>query len=164
MADQTAAFLNAAGVGSNAYGNTFDLVFNDVADHDAAWYGDNSHWWDRTNVSVPNFARWVTYMTRLHADMTIHVEELKQREAEIRKINGLYEVLQTCDSELEAYPIIGSVAAQLFPGASGALAVSVSRLRRRPPRSILRVRSTAGRGLMRFFDSTAEWLTARSGP
>jgi diguanylate cyclase (GGDEF)-like protein/PAS domain S-box-containing protein len=67
-------------------------------------------------------------LTRLHADMTIHVEELKQREAEIRKINGLYEVLQTCDSELEAYPIIGSVAAQLFPGTSGALAVSVSRI------------------------------------
>ncbi len=68
VADQTAAFLNAAGVASNAYGSTFDLVFNDVADHDAAWYGDNSHWWDRTNVSVPNFARWVTYMSRLHAD------------------------------------------------------------------------------------------------
>src|SRR6202140_1938283 len=68
VADQTAAFLNAAGVGSNAYGSTFDLVFNDVADHDAAWYGDNSHWWDRTNVSVPNFARYLTYMTRLHAD------------------------------------------------------------------------------------------------
>jgi hypothetical protein len=68
VADQTAAFLNAAGVGSNAYGSTFDLVFNDVADHDAAWYGDNSHWWDRTNVSLPNFARWVTYMARLHAD------------------------------------------------------------------------------------------------
>jgi hypothetical protein len=68
VADRTAAFLNAAGVGSNAYGSTFDLVFNDVADHDAAWYGDTSHWWDRTNVSVPNFARWITYMTRLHAD------------------------------------------------------------------------------------------------
>jgi len=67
VADQTAAFLNAAGVASNAYGSTFDVVFNDVADHDAAWYGDYSHWWDRTNVTVPNFARWITYMTRLHA-------------------------------------------------------------------------------------------------
>ena len=68
VADQTAAFLNSAGVGSNAYGSTFDLVFNDVADHDAAWYGDNSHWWDRSNVALPNFARWLTYMTRLRAD------------------------------------------------------------------------------------------------
>ncbi len=68
VADQTAAFLNAAGVATNAYGSTFDLIFNDVADHDAAWYGDYSHWWDRTNTSLPNFARWITYMTRLHAD------------------------------------------------------------------------------------------------
>src|SRR6202035_4223202 len=46
VADQTAAFLNAAGVGSNPYGSTFDVVFNDGADHDAAWYGGTSHWWD----------------------------------------------------------------------------------------------------------------------
>ena len=68
VADQTSAFLNAAGVASNPYGSTFDLVFNDVADHDAAWYGDNSHWWDRTNTTLPNFARYLTYMTRLRAD------------------------------------------------------------------------------------------------
>jgi hypothetical protein len=68
VADQTAAFLNAAGVASNAYGSTFDVVFNDVADHDAGWYGSTSNWWDRNNVTVPNFARWLTYMTRLHAD------------------------------------------------------------------------------------------------
>ena len=68
VADQTAAFLNAAGVGSNAYGSTFDLVFNDVADHDAGWYGDTAHWWDRTNATLPNFARWLAFMTRLHAD------------------------------------------------------------------------------------------------
>ncbi len=67
VADQTAAFLNASGVAANPFGSTFDLVFNDVADHDAAWYGDNSHWWDRNNVTLPNFARWLAYMTRLRA-------------------------------------------------------------------------------------------------
>jgi len=65
-------------------------------------------------------------LARLHADMTQHAEELKRREAEIKQINDLYEVLQACNSQQEAYPIIGSVAAQLFPRASGALAVSVS--------------------------------------
>jgi diguanylate cyclase (GGDEF)-like protein/PAS domain S-box-containing protein len=65
-------------------------------------------------------------LDRLHADMTLHAEELKRREAEIKQINDLYEVLQACNSQQEAYPIIGSVAAQLFPRASGALAVSVS--------------------------------------
>ncbi len=68
VADATAAFLNASGVANNPYGSTFDLVFNDVADHDAAWYGDTSHWWDRNNVTVPDFARWLTFMTRLRAD------------------------------------------------------------------------------------------------
>ncbi|TMD03116.1 MAG: hypothetical protein E6J01_17035, partial [Chloroflexi bacterium] len=68
VADATAAFLNASGVANNPYGSTFDLVFNDVADHDAAWYGDNSHWWDRNDVTVPNFARWLTFMTRMRAD------------------------------------------------------------------------------------------------
>jgi hypothetical protein len=67
-ASLTAAFLNASGVGPNPYGSSFELVFNDVADHDAAWYGDNSHWWDRNDVNLPNFARWLTYMTKLRAD------------------------------------------------------------------------------------------------
>jgi diguanylate cyclase (GGDEF)-like protein/PAS domain S-box-containing protein len=66
-------------------------------------------------------------LTRLHADMTLHTAELKQRESEIEQINDLYEILQACNSQQEAYPVIGSVAAQLFPKASGALAVSVSR-------------------------------------
>ncbi len=66
-------------------------------------------------------------LARLHADMMFQAEELKQREAEIKRINDLYEVLQACNSQQEAYPIIGSVGAELFPKASGALAVSVSR-------------------------------------
>ena len=68
VADTEAAFLGSAGLTSNAYGSTWDLVFHDVADHDAAWYGDNSHWWDRTNATLPNFSRWLSYMARLHAD------------------------------------------------------------------------------------------------
>jgi len=66
-------------------------------------------------------------LAQLHSDMLVHSEELKQREAEIKQINELYEVLQACNSQQEAYPVIGSVAAQLFPKASGTLAVSVSR-------------------------------------
>ena len=66
-------------------------------------------------------------LARIHADMTLHSEELKQRESEIRQVNELYEVLQACNSQQEAFPIIGSVGAGLFPKASGALALSVSR-------------------------------------
>jgi hypothetical protein len=66
-----AAFLNSAGVASNPWGSTFDVVFNDVADHDAGWFelvaGDGgAHWWDRQNLKLPNFAVWLQWMTELH--------------------------------------------------------------------------------------------------
>ena len=68
VADLEAAFLGTAGLSSNAYGSTWDLIFHDVADHDAASYGNNSHWWDKSNATLPNFSRWLTFMARLHAD------------------------------------------------------------------------------------------------
>lgn len=67
-------------------------------------------------------------LARLHADMMLHADELKRREAEIKQINDLYEVLQACNSQQEAYPIIGAVATRLFPKGGGALAVSISRV------------------------------------
>jgi hypothetical protein len=70
-ADLVAAFLNSAGVGLNPWGNSFDLVFNDVADHDAGWWeivakDGGAHWWDRTNVKLPNFNTWLSWMSELH--------------------------------------------------------------------------------------------------
>src|SRR2546421_5063516 len=70
-ADLVAAFLNSAGVASNPWGTTFNLVFNDVADHDAGWWElvnhGGAHWWDRTNAKLPNFNQWLAWMTELHA-------------------------------------------------------------------------------------------------
>jgi hypothetical protein len=73
-ADATAAFLNSAGVASNPYGSTWDAVFNDVDDHDAAWWeaqgADNrysTHWWDPTNTTFPNFSRYLAWVSELHA-------------------------------------------------------------------------------------------------
>ena len=63
-ADKVAAFLGSAGLASNPYASTFDLVFNDVADHDAGYSG---HWWDRYDTSLPDFRQWLTWMTELHA-------------------------------------------------------------------------------------------------
>jgi len=72
VADSTAAFLNSAGISSNPYGSTWDLVFNDVDDHDAAWWeaqgADNAgftHWWDPTNTTFPNFSRYLAYVGEL---------------------------------------------------------------------------------------------------
>ncbi len=73
QADKTAAFLNSAGIASNAYGSTWDVVFHDVDDHDAAWWeqqgADNAsftHWWDPTNATFPNFTRWLSWVAELH--------------------------------------------------------------------------------------------------
>ena len=72
-ADKTAAFLNSAGSGS------WDSVFHDVDDHNAAWWELAScgtppcvnqwftHWWDPNNISFPNFARYLAWVAELHA-------------------------------------------------------------------------------------------------
>src|SRR5207248_3007223 len=65
-ADRVAAFLDKAGITGNPNGITpWDLVFNDVADHDSGYSGI---WWDRNNAVFPNFTRWLSFMSRLHAD------------------------------------------------------------------------------------------------
>lgn len=66
-------------------------------------------------------------LARLHLDVLAQMEDLKQRESEIRRINDLYEILQTCNAPQESYPIIAAAAAQLFPQSGGGLASSVGR-------------------------------------
>ncbi len=74
VADQTAAFLNSAGVASNPYGSTWDAVFHDIDDHAAGWWeatgqtsSSSTHWWDPNNLRVPDFNRWLTWVGELHA-------------------------------------------------------------------------------------------------
>jgi len=47
--------------------SAYDLVFNDVADRDAGYYkymlGQPNRWWDRLNLSLPNFHRWERYLS-----------------------------------------------------------------------------------------------------
>jgi hypothetical protein len=73
-ADLTSAFLGSACLASNPYGgSTWDLVFNDIDDHDAGWWekqGTNqwfTHWWDPTNTTYPNFTRYLSWVSELHA-------------------------------------------------------------------------------------------------
>ncbi len=65
LATQQAQFLNTAGLSGNPSGvSTFDLLSNDVADHDS---GQSGIWWDRNNVTFPNFARYLQYASGLSA-------------------------------------------------------------------------------------------------
>ena len=77
-ADAVVAFINKAGIVGNPSGITpWDVIFNDVADHDAGWYGalTNDHWWDRNNAVFPNFTRWLAFMSRMHADTGLPLVE-----------------------------------------------------------------------------------------
>jgi len=60
-------FAAASGVSqAPANTSTYDLVFNDVDDRDAGYYkyvdGRADAFWDRLNVTVPDFARWEDYL------------------------------------------------------------------------------------------------------
>src|SRR5262249_13750604 len=53
-------FMNTAGLVGNPPGvSTFDLLSNDIADHDA---GQSGKWWDPTNRVYPNFTRYLRYI------------------------------------------------------------------------------------------------------
>jgi len=66
------AFLLTAGLAGNPAGlSTWDLVFTDLSDRDAAYYqnvqGDGgAHWWDLTDTAFPNFARYRAYVAALN--------------------------------------------------------------------------------------------------
>ncbi len=67
LGQQAGQFAGASGVSQSAAGtSTYDILFNDVLDRDAgqyqALYGSN-RWWDRLNVSYPNFHRWEQYVS-----------------------------------------------------------------------------------------------------
>jgi len=84
VGSNTSATLDATALGQEAGGfaaqsgaaatagitSTYDLVFNDVADRDAGYYkyvyNNPSVWWDRLNVTFPNFHRWETYVGAVH--------------------------------------------------------------------------------------------------
>ena len=63
MARGEANFLNSAGLVGNASGvSSFDVISSDVADFDSAQPNGRS-WWDRYNITFPNFARYLTFIS-----------------------------------------------------------------------------------------------------
>jgi hypothetical protein len=63
LGTQTGQFLATAGLrGVPAGISTFDLLSADIADHDS---GQSGIWWDRNNVTFPNFARYLQFASAL---------------------------------------------------------------------------------------------------
>ena len=54
-----------------AQSGAYDLIFNDVGDRDAGYYkyvyNNPNAWWDKLNVTFPNFHRWETYIGAVHS-------------------------------------------------------------------------------------------------
>lgn len=68
VAHREAMFLKSAGLAGNPAGvSSWDVLSNDVADHDAGQTGGHA-WWDRYNRSFPNFARYLRYISALSQD------------------------------------------------------------------------------------------------
>ncbi len=71
VAQKEAHFLLSAGIQGNPGGiSRWNLLSNDVADHDSA---QSNIWWDRTNKTFPNFARYLQFIGGLTADTGLHV-------------------------------------------------------------------------------------------
>ena len=71
LGQEAGSFAGQSGaVTSPAGTSTYDLVFNDPSDHDAGWQStvnhNNNTWWDRNNVTFPNFHRWEAYISAIH--------------------------------------------------------------------------------------------------
>src|SRR5712692_112915 len=68
-AKKEANFLNSAGLTGNPRGvSSWDLLSNDVADHDSGQPGART-WWDRYNHTFPNFARYLNFIGLLSQDV-----------------------------------------------------------------------------------------------
>jgi hypothetical protein len=50
--------------------STYNLVFNDPSDHDAGWQSRVNNnpgvWWDRNNVTLPDFHQWEEYISGIY--------------------------------------------------------------------------------------------------
>jgi hypothetical protein len=65
--NRAGAFAVASGAGSAPAGTSnYDMVFHDVADRDAGYYkyvlNQPGRFWDRQNVTLPNFHRWEAFI------------------------------------------------------------------------------------------------------
>jgi hypothetical protein len=68
LGQMAGTFAADSGITGNPSGlSSYDVIFNDVANTDAAKTG---HWWDQLNVTFPNFARWESYINAIKTAST----------------------------------------------------------------------------------------------
>jgi len=85
--------------------------------------------WIGCNIDITESKRRDEELNRLHAQAGAELSQLKRYGGKMQILKNLGDTLQACNSREEAYPFIALAATELFPGASGALAVPATGLR-----------------------------------
>ena len=101
LGQQAGSFAAQSGItGVPAGVSTYDLLFNDLADRNAGYYkyvlNNAAVWWDRLNVTVPNFHRWETYVSAAsqaagRSVIVWQIPEGNQYFATVNNTNGHYQ-------------------------------------------------------------------------
>ena len=79
--------------------------------------------WIGCNIDITEHKRRDEELNRLQAQAGAELAQLKRYGRKMQILKNLGDTLQACNSREEAYPFIALAATELFPGASGALAV-----------------------------------------
>ncbi|WP_253713719.1 sensor domain-containing diguanylate cyclase [Bradyrhizobium sp. WD16] len=107
---------------SRADGTTMWITVRGRADHDAS--GRVSRIYGTVqDITARKLAE--QSIAKLHQQMTANVAVLKQHEQDMTTIAKLSDILQSCRTTGEAYPIIAATANRLFRDTSGALAIVI---------------------------------------
>lgn len=62
-------------------------------------------------------------LRRANEELASLVTELRKRDAEMQLLNRMYDLLQTCNTQEEAYQVVALMAGEMFAGQTGCLAV-----------------------------------------
>ena len=85
--------------------------------------------WIGCNIDITDHKRCDEELSRLQAQAAADLAQLKRFGRNMEILKNLGDTLQACNSREEAYPFIALAANELFPGASGALAVPTAGVR-----------------------------------
>jgi hypothetical protein len=101
LGQQAGSFAAQSGISGVPPGlSTYDLLSNDPLDRDAGYYkyvyNNAAYWWDRLNVTFPNFRRWETYLGAAHQAtgrslLIWQIPEGNQYYATVNNTNGHYQ-------------------------------------------------------------------------
>jgi hypothetical protein len=129
VARTTAQFLRTAGLArSEGNQSTYDVVFVDASDRDAGFYkvvnnDGGVHWWDETNVKLPNFANFHRYLQSLTiaAETKAFVWQVPIGNTVMRSLNNTWNHFQDNRVQywLGGYPADGHLASLAQSGVIG---------------------------------------------